>query len=346
MSDLRKMFNPKTIAVFGDMTTEGAATTTLLANIAESGKQKVFWIADQAAANPGKNRKRGKTADDKGQIQSLDGLESLGLTPYPDIESIPERIDLAVISLPPALIPATMERCGKARVEGAVIVSNTRMAGREEAKRLESEIRKIGRDHGMRILGPNQGRIIRPGKGLNVAMYTNRPEPGKVAFLTQSASLGAAVLDWATTNHIGFSTVISLGSMIDVDFGDLIDLIGEDPQTRSIMIFMESVGSGRKFMSAARGFARNKPIVVVKPGQFTENTKAFLSHAGRTSGYDSAYDAAFRRAGVVRVEGIEDLFNAAEVLHSRNLPKGPGVAVLSNVNSLGVMAADYLLGLG
>lgn len=349
MGDIRKMFDPKTIAVFGDVITEGAATRIVLTNVLDSGKQKVFWITDQApkgGRGRGKGGKRGKSDGNNGAAEPLREFESFGLTPYPDIESIPEKIDLAVISLPAPLIPETIEKCGKARVDGAIIVSSSYVVGRKEAKKIETAIKKLGHDYGVRILGPNRGNIIRPGKGLNASIYNHRPEPGKVAFVTQSSSLGAAVLDWAAANHIGFSMVVSLGSMVDVDFGDLIDLIGEDPQTRSIMLFMESVGTGRKFMSAARGFARNKPIVVVKPGQFTQNTKAFLSHAGRTAGYDSAYDSAFRRAGVVRVQGISDLFNAAEVLHSRSLPRGPNVAVLANVNSLGVIAADFLLGLG
>jgi acetyltransferase len=348
MGDIRKMFDPKNVAVFGDVATEEAATRILLDNLLDSGKQKVFWITDLAAGGPGraKNRKRGKQAGGNNSTGSAQDTEWYGLTPYPDIESIPEKIDIAVISLPAPLIPEAIERCGKARVEGAIIVSNSYVAGRKEAKKVEAAIKKLGHDYGLRILGPNRGNLIRPGKGLNASIYKNRPEPGKVAFVTQSSSLGAAVLDWAAANHIGFSMVVSLGSMIGVDFGDLIDLIGEDPQTRSIMLFMESVGTGRKFMSAARGFARNKPIIVVKPGQFTENTKAFLSHAGRTSGYDSAYDSAFRRAGVVRVQGISDLFNAAEVLHSRSLPRGPNLAIVTNVDSLGIIAADFLLGLG
>jgi acetyltransferase len=245
------------------------------------------------------------------------------------------------------LIPEALEACGKAKVEGIVIVSNSYVNGCERPTKLEAEIKQIGSNYGMRILGPNGAGIIRPGRGLNASLFANRPEAGKVAFITQSAPLGAAVLDWADTNHIGFSMVVSVGSMVDIDFGDLIDLIGEDYQTRSIMIFMEHVGNARKFMSAARGFARNKPIVVVKPGQFTGNAKAFLSHAGSTGGgYDAIYDSAFRRAGVVRVQLISDLFNAAEVLHSRNLPKGPGLVILTNVHSLGAMAADFLLGLG
>jgi acetyltransferase len=158
--------------------------------------------------------------------------------------------------------------------------------------------------------------------------------------------VGSVVLDWATTAHVGFSTFVSLGSMIDIDFGHLIDFLGEDSQTRSIMIYMETAGDGRKFMSAARGFARNKPIVVMKPGQPRESAKASLSHTGSMAGDDAAYDVAFGRAGVVRVKEVSDLLNAAEVLHSRNLPGGPRLAIITNAGGPGVIATDVLIGHG
>jgi acetyltransferase len=347
MGNIRKMFDPKTVAVFGDMKTEAAATQVLLANLMDSGKQKVFWVTSEADGNTTRSKgERGGKSVPTALSEHLQAGGSRGLVPYPSIGSVPERVDLAVVARSAQFIPEVLEACGKAGVEGVVVVSDSSVNGREEAIKLEGEIKQIGRNYGMRILGPNHASIIRPGRGLNASLFANRPEAGKVAFITQSASLGAAVLDWADTNRVGFSIVISVGSMVDIDFGDLIDLIGEDSHTRSIMLFMEQVGSARKFMSAARGFARNKPIVVVKPGQFAESTKAFLSQAGPTYGHDAAYDSAFRRAGVVRVQKISDLFNAAEVLHSKNLPKGPGLVILTNVNSLGVMAADFLLGLG
>ncbi len=256
-------------------------------------------------------------------------------------------MDLAVVVSPAATVPRIVEECGKAGVDGMVIVSESFTKADEDGRRLEQEIKEIGKAYGVRILGPNRASIIRPSRGLNASVFGSQPDQGNIAFITQSASLGSAVLDWAATTHIGLSMVVSLGSMVDIDFGDLIDFLGEDSQTRSIMIYMESVGNARKFMSAARGFARNKPILVVKPGQLTQSVKAFLSHTGRpTSGYDAAYEVAFRRAGVVRVREISDFFSAAEVLHSRNLPKGPKLGILTNVGSLGVMATDTLVEFG
>ncbi len=350
MGDIRNMFDPKAVAVFGNLGTEGAMTQLLLRNLLSSRKQRVFWVSDETGEGPTETgAKERRKASGGGRSRS--GGDSapqpdLDLTAYPSIESIPEKIDLAVVARTSSHIPGVVESCGKAGVEGVVIASSSYGNGREEARKIEAKIKQLGDTYGTKILGPNRAGIVRPSRGLNASTFTNGPEAGKVAFVTQSASLGAAVLDWADTNHIGFSMVVSLGSMVDIDFGDLIDLIGEDYQTRSIMIFMECVGTARKFMSAARGFARNKPILVVKPGQFIESAGAFLGNPEPVAGYDAAYESAFRRAGVLRVQGISDLFDAAEVLHSKNLPKGPGLAILTNVNSLGVMAADFLLGLG
>ena len=172
------------------------------------------------------------------------------------------------------------------------------------------------------------------------------PEPGNIAFISQSGALGGAILDWAMHAHVGFSMFASLGSMIDMDFGDLIDFLGSDRYTRSIMLYMEGVGNAKKFMSAARGFARNKPIIIVKPGRFPESAKAALSHTGALAGDDQVYDAAFKRAGVIRVREFSDLFNAASVLDSNYLPKGRKLAIITNAGGFGVMATDMVIDLG
>jgi acetyltransferase len=331
------MFDPKTVAVFGDMAGGGTDEKTLLANLLSSGKQRVFWVEPEVGSAQRQGREKKKTA-------SPEGLDAL--TPYPDIASIGEKIDLVVVASPAPAVPKIVEACGRAGVGGIVIVSESFTKATEDGLRLEEEIRKIGKKYGVRILGPNRASIVRPSKGLNASVFGSQPDRGNIAFITQSTSLGSAVLDWGTTTHIGFSMIVSLGSMVDVDFGDLIDFLGEDPQTRSIMIYMESVGNARKFMSAARGFARNKPIIVVKPGQRAQSADAFLSHTGGASAYDSAYEVAFRRAGVVRVREMSELYNVAEVLHSHNLPKGPRLGIVTNVGSLGIMATDILADFG
>jgi len=187
---------------------------------------------------------------------------------------------------------------------------------------LEGEIEELRKKYGMRILGPNCLGFARPGIGLN-ATFLKGIHPGNIAFLSQSGALGSAIVDWAVNAGVGFSMIASLGSMIDVDFGDLIDFLGDDYATKSILIYMEGVGNARKFMSAARAFARHKPIIILKPGRFTESVKAVRSHTGALAGDDAVYDAAFRRVGAVRVREIADLFNAAGFSILRDYRKGP-----------------------
>ncbi len=345
MGDIRKMFEPKTIAVFGDMAAEGSVERILLANLLLSDRHKTFWV--HAGANDGEPLKKVKKGTKpKPLVVSPTGESMFDLVSYPDVASIPEKVDLAVISSPAPAVPQIVEECGKAGVEGIAIISGGFREAGEEGLKLEEEVSRISKTYGMRVLGPNRGSIIRPSIGLNTSIFDVQPGEGNIAFISQSASIARVVLDWAANAHVGFSMVISLGSMADIDFGDLIDFLGEDPLTRSIMIYMESVGNARKFISAARSFARSKPIIVVKSGQFKESARASRSHTGSVSGYDKAYEVAFRRAGVVRVREIMDLFNASEVLHSKNLPGGPSLAIVTNAGGLGVMATDILIDLG
>ena len=195
----------------------------------------------------------------------------------------------------------------------------------------------------MRVLGPNCLGFLRPGAGLNASLLTAQPAAGNIALISQSAAIGTAMLDWAVSAHVGFSFFASMGGMVDVGFADLIDFLGEDRYTRSILIYMENVGDARRFMSAARGFARSKPIIVLKPGRTAESARAALTHTGSWTGDDEVYDAAFKRAGALRVEEVADLFHAAEVLDSRRLPSGPGVAIVTNAGGLGLMARATLL---
>lgn len=211
---------------------------------------------------------------------------------------------------------------------------------------LEEEIKKIKEKYDLRVLGPNCLGFIRPHLGLNVTFLRESPEPGEIAFISQSGALGSAILDWAINAHIGFSMFVSLGSMLDIDFGDLIDLLGEDPYTRSIIIYMEEVGSARKFMSAARGFARTKPIIVLKPGKHSAGARAVRSHTGSLAGDYEVYGAAFKRVGVIQVDEIEDLFNCASVLDSRYLPAGPRLAIVTNAGGPGAIATDAVISYG
>ena len=321
MGDIKKLFNPETIAVIGATEKERTAGRTILENLLRPKNRKIF------AVNP-----RWKTV--------------LGLESYPTILEVPQKIDLAIIATPPPTVPEIVEGCGKAEVEGIIIISSGFKEMGEEGKRLEKRIIDIRKQYGMRIVGPESLGIIRPNIDLNASFLAVTPERGNIAFVSQGGALGAAILDWAVDARIGFGTFSSLGSMIDIDFGDLIDFLGNDPHTRSIMLYMENIVNAKKFMSAARGFAHNKLIVVVKPGRFHEKPKPALSHTGALIGCDQIYDAAFKRAGVVRIKEIADLFNTVRVLNSKHLPKGPRLAIITNVGWVGVMAMDALRELG
>jgi len=318
---MNKLFNPGTIALIGASEKEGSVGRAIMENLLDSKKIKIFPV----------NSKREKV---------------LGIKCYPNIAKIPEKIDLSIVATPAKTVPELVEECGKAGVEGIIIISAGFKEIGEEGKKLEEQIRTSRQKYGMRIMGPNCMGIIRPNTGLNASFLKSNPEKGKIAFISQSGALGSALLDWAINAHVGFSMFASLGSMLDVDFGDLIDFLGDDPDTKSIIIYMESVGNAKKIISAAKGFSRNKPIIVIKSGRFNESAKAALSHTGSMAGDDDVYDAAFKRAGVVRVKEIADLFNTAEILDSKCLPKGSKLAIITNAGGPGIIATDALMELG
>ena len=318
---MRRMLDPRTIAVIGASETEGSVGRTIMDNAVRSTGRDVFPV------NP-------------------NHPQIIGLDAYPSIAAVPEHVDLAIVATPAATVPDVLDQCVKAGVDGAIVIS----AGFGETGKiglaLEKRIKRVLADSPMRVVGPNCLGIIRPSVGLNASFLRVEPEAGNIALVSQSGALGTGMLDWAVSAHVGFSMFASVGSMVDVDFADLIDFLGEDPATRSILIYMESIGHARRFMSAARSFAVNKPIIVLKPGRYSESAAAALSHTGAMAGGDEIYDAAFRRAGIVRVHEVAELFQAAEVLESHVLPSGGDVAIVTNAGGLGVMATDALVELG
>jgi acetyltransferase len=321
-TNLDKIFNPQNVAIIGASDVEGSVGYAIVKNFTQMGYSgKVYFV-------------------------NIRKPEILGVKTYPTVDQIPEPVDLAIVATPAKTVPDIMEECGRAQVKGVIIVSAGFKETGPAGKALEEQILAAARKYGIRVIGPNCIGIIRPRNSLNATFLDKMPKPGNVAFLSQSGALGSAILDWALHENIGFSNFVSVGSMIDVDFGDLIDYFGSDPKTKSILMYVEGITEARKFMSAARHFARTKPIIVVKSGKFTESAKAAASHTGSLSGEDGIYDAAFKRAGVVRVNEIVDLFNAAEVLGTQPLPKGPNLAIITNAGGPGVMATDALIGQG
>lgn len=321
MGGLDKIFSPRTIAVIGASEQQGSVGRAIMENLLAQKTASIFPV----------NPKR-KTI--------------LGIDACTRIADVPATVDLAVIATPAYSVPDMVEVCGEAGVGGIIIISAGFREAGEKGQALEDKIREIRKRYGMRIVGPNCLGVIRPITGLNASFLNVRPEAGRIAFISQSGALGSAILDWAMYARVGFSLFASLGSMIDIDFGDLIDFLGDDPETKSIMLYMEGVGNAKKFISAAKGFARNKPIIVLKPGRFAESAKAAVSHTGSMAGEDQTYDAAFKRVGVVRVRDIADLFNVAEVLHAKQLPKRPEIAIVTNAGGAGVIATDRLMELG
>ncbi|MCW4044633.1 MAG: bifunctional acetate--CoA ligase family protein/GNAT family N-acetyltransferase [Candidatus Bathyarchaeota archaeon] len=319
---LNHIFNPKSVAVIGASERANAIGAKILSNLINAGfKGSVFPV------NPSR--------------QTVQGL-----TAYPNITRIPSRVDLAVIATPAHTVPQIVAECGEAGVLGIIIIS----AGFKEAgpagAELEKQILELRKKHGIRIIGANSFGVIRQKINLYATFADKQANSGKIAFISQSAALCASALDWAWEAQIGFSTVVSTGSMLDVDLADLIDYFGADPETRSIVLYVESIKNARKFMSAARGFARTKPIVLVKAGRFKESLEAAFSHSGALGGEDAVYDAAFKRAGIIRVEAIRDLFNCAEALAMQPTPAAPNLTIVTNAGGPAIMATDNLIARG
>lgn len=267
----------------------------------------------------------------------------LGIKSYPSIASVPERVELAVVVTPAATVPAVIGECVDAGVKGAIVISagfkETGAAGAE----LEARILEQARRGRMRIIGPNCLGVMSPFSGLNATFAQGMAHQGKVAFVSQSGALCTAILDWSFRELVGFSAFVSIGSMLDVDWGDLIYYLGDDPHTESIVLYMESIGDARSFLSAAREVALTKPIIVIKAGRTEQAAKAAASHTGALAGSDEVLDAAFRRCGVLRVQNISDLFYMAEVLSKQPRPRGPRLAIVSNAGGPAVLATDALI---
>jgi acetyltransferase len=317
---LDRIFRPRRIALIGASTNPRSVSGTLLRNLVGSGFQGVVY-----PVNPG--------------FESV-----LGVQCWPDLAHLPRTPDLAVICSPAAEVPEVVRACGEAGVRGAVVISaGFRETGAEGAA-LEQRVREeMRRFEGLRVLGPNCLGFIVPGASLNLTFAQGMPKAGSVAFLSQSGALCTSVLDWAIDQGIGFSHFVSVGNMLDVDFGDLIDYFGEDEKTRSILLYVESVTDARHFLSAARAFARGKPIVAYKAGRFPESAKAAASHTGALASEDEVFDAAFARAGIARVYEIADIFNCAELVGRHKPPAGPRLGIVTNAGGPGVMAVDALV---
>jgi acetyltransferase len=311
---LHALFAPRSIAVVGATEKAGSVGRTLFWNlISNPFGGMVFPV----------NPKRASV---------------LGIKAYPTLAAVPERVDLAVIATPAPTVPGIIAECVEASVKGAIIISAGFKESGAEGAELEQQVRERARQGKLRVMGPNCLGVMNPLTGLNATIASTMARPGHVGFITQSG--GNAVLDWSLDEHVGFSAFVSIGSMVDVGWGDLIDYLGSDPQTTSIVIYMETVGDARSFLSAAREVALSKPIIILKAG----HTQAAAAHTGTLTGSSyEVFEAACRRSGVLLVNRLDELFSMAGVLAKQPRPQGPHLTILTNTRAPGVLAADALL---
>jgi acetyltransferase len=275
---------------------------------------------------------------------NLKGEPVQGIHAYPTVRELPSTPDLAVICTPAAGVADVVAECGDAGIRGIVILSAGFGEIGSEGRALEDKLREqVRRFDGMRVVGPNCLGIMVPALNLNASFAAASPPRGHIAFISQSGALCTAVLDWALEQGVGFSHFVSVGNMLDVGFADLIDYFGQSATTRSIILYVESITEAREFMSAARAFARSKPIVAYKAGRFAESAKAAMSHTGAMAGDDEVFDAAAQRAGIERVFEMEDMFDCAELLAHHHPPRSSRLAIVTNAGGPGVMATDALM---
>ena len=319
---LDSIFSPKVVAVIGATENKGSVGRTVFQNMGRGGFGGTVYPV---------NPKRSSV---------------LCVKAYPSIAAVPEKVDLAVLTTPAVTAPGIIRECADAGVPAAVIISagfkETGPAGVE----LEQKVMAEARRGKMRLIGPNCLGVMVPHNGLNATFATTIALPGSLGFISQSGALCTAILDWSLRENVGFSSFISIGSMLDVNWGDLIYYLGDDPNTKSIILYMESIGDARAFLSAAREVALTKPIIVIKVGRTEAAAKAAASHTGSLTGSDEVFQAAFRRVGVLRVETIAELFHMAEVLAKQPRPAGPRLTIVTNAGGPGVLATDMLIGSG
>ncbi|MFO0915846.1 MAG: bifunctional acetate--CoA ligase family protein/GNAT family N-acetyltransferase [Pirellulales bacterium] len=320
IENLNKIFAPQSVAVIGASRQTATVGQTVLRNLATGGLQGRVY-----AVNP-----------KYGDIE--------GIPCFPTVNELPELVDLAVICTPARTVPDLIRQCGERGIRGLVILSAGFREAGSDGELLETAVREaMSCFPGMRIVGPNCLGVIAPHVGLNASFADGTPPKGHVAFISQSGALCTSVLDWAQLENIGFSYFVSVGNMLDVGVADLIDYFALDRWTESIILYVESITEAREFMSAARAFTRRKPIIAYKAGRFAASAKAAASHTGAMAGVDSVYEAAFARAGIVRIFEVDDLFNCAELLARQKTPAGPRLAIVTNAGGPGVMATDSLL---
>ncbi len=313
---LTSLFEPKSVAVIGASDREHSVGNILFRNILESGyKGRLYPI------NP--------------KHETVQGVQS-----YKSIEEIGARVELAIIATRPQTVPGIVEQCGRSGVKNVIVITAGFAEAGHSGAALERKMLEIARSYNVRVLGPNCLGIIRPELGLNATFARVNANVGNLALVSQSGAMCSSVLDWAKANRVGFSCVVSLGSTADVDFGEILDYLIYDNRTHYILLYIEGIRNARRFMSSLRSAARIKPIILLKAGRHAAGSAAVQTHSGMIAGSDVVFDAAVRRAGVVRVKNVGQLFYASKALASKFRPQGKRLAIITNGGGPGAMAAD------
>ena len=312
---LASFFEPRSVAIIGATDREGSVGNIILKNILAAG-----YTGRAYPVNP--------------KHESI-----LGIASYKSIEDIGARVELAIIATQAKVVPEIIEQCGQSGIKYVILTASFSEAGPSGAQ-LERKAFETARNYGIRMLGPNCMGVIRPELGLNATFASVNANSGDQALISQSGAICSAALDWAKSNDVGFSSVISLGSTADIDFGEILDYLVFDPRTHYILLYIEAIRNARRFMSALRSAARIKPIILLKAGRHEASAAAVKLHSGMNPGSDTVFDAAVRRAGVVRVNNVGQLFYASKAMESKFRPQGRRLAIITNGAGPGAMAAD------
>jgi len=323
VQNLDRIFKPRRIALIGISINPKSVSGKVLRNLVGSGFRGVVYPVNATSE------------------------AVMGIPCFPTLGDLPKTPDLAVICSAASTVPGWIEACGEAGIRGIIIISAGFRETGQQGRELENQIQKLqNRYPDMRIVGPNCLGIIVPALNLNLSFAPLMPADGNIAFVSQSGALCTSVLDWAREEKIGFSTFVSLGNTLDVDFGDLIDYLGMDPNTRSMILYIESIANAKKFISAARAFARTKPIIVYKAGRYPQSAQVAASHTGAMASSDDIYDAVFQRTGIARVQGIGEIFDCVALIGRNKIPRGDRLGIVTNAGGPGVMATDALIAAG
>jgi acetyltransferase len=344
---LHAIFHPKSVVLIGASERTGSVGRTILWNLISSPfggsiyfvnsnprRKSVFGIKTYLRVQDVLSEEVGNN-DDGGSSSTNSSMEDEG--------GDGGSIDLAIIAVPAHAVKDVLQDCVEVGVKGAIILSAGFKEVGVEGAQLESEIRTIAQHGNIRVIGPNCLGVMNPITGLNATFATHLAKPGNVAFISQSGAMCTSILDWSLQANVGFSAFVSIGSMMDVSWGDIIYYLGDDPNTKAIAIYMESIGDARSFMSAASEVAMSKPIILIKPGRTDQAAKAAASHTGSLAGSDDVLDAAFKRCGVLRVNKIRDVFEIVELLGKQPRPSGKYLTILTNAGGPGVISTDALI---